>query len=176
MASKGHGLSFPSNPLAALRALQDLDAAAAPPPSPIPEEGEPGPPTSPATGSEGDSATRGAAAKKPGARRVRGGAEAEAKRPGDAADPLGDAVRELLARPYAGEDARAPVTVSTVKDTLANVERFVDGNLRGGVDHLFVVPSPSVHRIQEAQTTLYHALWELTSDSLEGDRVPRHPR
>ncbi|RCW40383.1 D-sedoheptulose 7-phosphate isomerase [Halopolyspora algeriensis] len=30
------------------------------------------------------------------------------------------------------------------------------------VDHLFVVPSPSVHRIQEAQTTLYHALWELT--------------
>ncbi|WP_181770699.1 D-sedoheptulose-7-phosphate isomerase [Amycolatopsis pittospori] len=30
------------------------------------------------------------------------------------------------------------------------------------VDHLFVVPSPSVHRVQEAQTTLYHALWELT--------------
>ncbi|TCO62401.1 D-sedoheptulose-7-phosphate isomerase [Actinocrispum wychmicini] len=30
------------------------------------------------------------------------------------------------------------------------------------IDYLFVVPSPSVHRIQEAQTTLYHALWELT--------------
>ncbi|MEU0564405.1 SIS domain-containing protein [Nonomuraea sp. NPDC005983] len=30
-------------------------------------------------------------------------------------------------------------------------------------DHLFVVPSSSVHRIQEAQTTLYHVLWELTS-------------
>ena len=30
------------------------------------------------------------------------------------------------------------------------------------IDHLFVVPSPSVHRIQEAQTTLYHLLWELT--------------
>jgi D-sedoheptulose 7-phosphate isomerase len=29
------------------------------------------------------------------------------------------------------------------------------------IDHLFVVPSPSVHRIQEAQTTLYHLLWEL---------------
>jgi D-sedoheptulose 7-phosphate isomerase len=29
------------------------------------------------------------------------------------------------------------------------------------IDYLFVVPSPSVHRIQEAQTTLYHALWEL---------------
>jgi D-sedoheptulose 7-phosphate isomerase len=32
----------------------------------------------------------------------------------------------------------------------------------GFLDHLFVVPSPSVHRVQEAQTTLYHALWELT--------------
>ena len=32
----------------------------------------------------------------------------------------------------------------------------------GCLDHLFVVPSSSVHRVQEAQTTLYHALWELT--------------
>lgn len=30
------------------------------------------------------------------------------------------------------------------------------------IDYLFVVPSPSVHRVQEAQTTIYHALWELT--------------
>ncbi|SDR20599.1 D-sedoheptulose-7-phosphate isomerase [Thermostaphylospora chromogena] len=29
------------------------------------------------------------------------------------------------------------------------------------IDHLFVVPSASVHRIQEAQTTLCHVLWEL---------------
>jgi D-sedoheptulose 7-phosphate isomerase len=36
------------------------------------------------------------------------------------------------------------------------------------IDHLFVVPSPSVHRIQEAQTTLYHALWELTIRELNG--------
>lgn len=34
------------------------------------------------------------------------------------------------------------------------------------IDHLFVVPSPSVHRIQEAQTTLYHLLWELTVTEL----------
>jgi D-sedoheptulose 7-phosphate isomerase len=34
------------------------------------------------------------------------------------------------------------------------------------IDHLFVVPSPSVHRIQEAQTTLYHVLWELTQRRL----------
>ena len=34
------------------------------------------------------------------------------------------------------------------------------------IDFLFVVPSPSVHRIQEAQTTVYHALWELTLAAL----------
>lgn len=34
------------------------------------------------------------------------------------------------------------------------------------IDYLFVVPSPSVHRIQEAQTTIYHALWELTVHAL----------
>jgi D-sedoheptulose 7-phosphate isomerase len=30
------------------------------------------------------------------------------------------------------------------------------------IDHLFVVPSSSVHRIQEAQTTVYQVLAELT--------------
>jgi D-sedoheptulose 7-phosphate isomerase len=34
------------------------------------------------------------------------------------------------------------------------------------IDHLFVVPSTSVHRIQEAQTTIYHVLWELTQAAL----------
>ncbi|MGH8894053.1 MAG: D-sedoheptulose-7-phosphate isomerase [Actinomycetes bacterium] len=34
------------------------------------------------------------------------------------------------------------------------------------IEHLFVVPSSSVHRIQEAQTTLYHVLWELTQQAL----------
>jgi len=35
-----------------------------------------------------------------------------------------------------------------------------------GLDHLFTVPSSSVHRIQEAQTTIYHVLWELTQYAL----------
>jgi D-sedoheptulose 7-phosphate isomerase len=39
------------------------------------------------------------------------------------------------------------------------------------IDHLFVVPSSSVHRIQEAQTTLYHVLWELTVTALGGVAV-----
>ncbi|MFC4531211.1 D-sedoheptulose-7-phosphate isomerase [Sphaerisporangium dianthi] len=37
------------------------------------------------------------------------------------------------------------------------------------LDHLFVIPSTSVHRIQEAQTTLYHVLWEVTQHLLEDD-------
>jgi D-sedoheptulose 7-phosphate isomerase len=35
------------------------------------------------------------------------------------------------------------------------------------IDHLLVVPSASVHRIQEAQTTVYHVLWELTQVALD---------
>jgi len=34
------------------------------------------------------------------------------------------------------------------------------------IDYLFVAPSASVHRIQEAQTTIYDALWELCQDAL----------
>ncbi len=34
------------------------------------------------------------------------------------------------------------------------------------IDYLFVVPSVSVHRIQEAQTTVYQVLWELTHAAL----------
>jgi D-sedoheptulose 7-phosphate isomerase len=34
------------------------------------------------------------------------------------------------------------------------------------IEHLFVVPSASVHRIQEAQTSIYHVLWELVQQEL----------
>ena len=40
------------------------------------------------------------------------------------------------------------------------------------LDYLFVAPSSSVHRIQEAQTTVYHALWELTMASLARTAAP----
>ena len=39
-----------------------------------------------------------------------------------------------------------------------------------GLDFLFAVPSSSVHRIQEAQTTLYHVLWSLVQAELAGGR------
>ncbi len=60
------------------------------------------------------------------------------------------------------------------------------------IDYLFVAPSSSVHRIQEAQTTIYQVLWELTHGALaaldsaaasspldnqeEVSHVPRHTR
>ncbi|GGK75922.1 phosphoheptose isomerase [Sphaerisporangium melleum] len=40
------------------------------------------------------------------------------------------------------------------------------------LDHLFVIPSTSVHRIQEAQTTIYHVLWEVTQHLLDGPAAP----
>src|SRR5262245_8204141 len=41
------------------------------------------------------------------------------------------------------------------------------------IDYLFVAPSTSVHRIQEAQTTVYNLLWELTLAALGGLAVTR---
>lgn len=43
---------------------------------------------------------------------------------------------------------------------------MADAAGRGVVDHLFVMPSASVHRIQEAQTTTYQVLWELVQREL----------
>jgi D-sedoheptulose 7-phosphate isomerase len=38
---------------------------------------------------------------------------------------------------------------------------------RGEIDFLFIMPSASVHRIQEAQTTTYHVLAELTQRAVQ---------
>lgn len=40
------------------------------------------------------------------------------------------------------------VTVSTVKDSLAHVQRFVNGNLAGGVDHMFIFLDESAPEIE----------------------------
>ncbi len=37
------------------------------------------------------------------------------------------------------------------------------------LDFLFAVPSSSVHRVQELQTTLYHVLWEVTQAALQSE-------
>jgi D-sedoheptulose 7-phosphate isomerase len=41
------------------------------------------------------------------------------------------------------------------------------------IDYLFIAPSTSVHRIQEAQTTIYNVLWELCQWALDADRADR---
>lgn len=45
----------------------------------------------------------------------------------------------------------------------------------GVVDHLFAVPSSSVHRVQEVQTTLTHLLWEAVSHLLGAAPPPPPP-
>lgn len=85
--------------------------------------------------------------------------------------------RQLGAFARAGDIA---VGLSTSGGSANVIEGFAEARRRGmltvglagydggtmaeseAVDHVFVVPSASVHRIQEAQTTLYHMLWELT--------------
>jgi D-sedoheptulose 7-phosphate isomerase len=50
---------------------------------------------------------------------------------------------------------------------------YEGGNMAelSSIDYLFVAPSASIHRIQEAQTTIYQVLWELTAQ--EVSHVPR---
>jgi hypothetical protein len=120
---KANSLTYPADPLAALRELQDLDAADAPPsglPNPVPatasvsgsavgsaNDGE----ESSATSSERVSATRRASRD---AVRSAGKAPA-AERSQPEADPIAEAVCALLARPYAAHADKGPFAVSTVK-------------------------------------------------------------
>lgn len=45
----------------------------------------------------------------------------------------------------------------------------------GLVDHLLVVPTDSVHRVQEVHLLTYHLLWDLTHTLLAGARGPAEP-
>ena len=77
-----------------------------------------------------------------------------------------------LGEPAAGPDGGRAAGMLTV-----GIAGYEGGQMAelDGLDYLFVAPSSSVHRIQEAQTTVYHALWELTLAALAraGDAMPR---
>jgi D-sedoheptulose 7-phosphate isomerase len=45
------------------------------------------------------------------------------------------------------------------------------GRLAGLADHAFVVPSFSIHRIQETHVALYHVVWDLVHVALGADDV-----
>jgi len=72
---------------------------------------------------------------------------------------------ENLVRAFAEASRHGMLTVG-----LAGYEGGAMAEL-DSIDYLFVAPSTSVHRIQEAQTTIYHVLWELTIAAL----APRRP-
>ena len=42
---------------------------------------------------------------------------------------------------------------------------------RAGLDHLLVVPTGSIHRVQECHLAAYHILWDLTHTLLANDRA-----
>jgi hypothetical protein len=119
MTRKTESLSFPKDPLAAMRELQELDTSPRndTPPAPAEErDNATSLPDTHATGSEVSSVTTPAASS-------RGGSEAtKEKRPraqqapaATERDPIAGAVKELLSRPYSSEEGKAPLTVSTVK-------------------------------------------------------------
>lgn len=43
-----------------------------------------------------------------------------------------------------------------------------------GLDHCFIVPTDSIHRIQECHVALYHILWDLVHTLLADDRGQLH--
>jgi hypothetical protein len=63
------------------------------------------------------------------------------------------------------------VTVSTVKDTLENVQRFVRGNLAGGVDHMIVFLDAATPDVEAWLATQEHVTFVVTDRSWwQGDR------
>src|SRR5499425_771912 len=72
---------------------------------------------------------------------------------------------ENLVRAFAEASRHGMLTVG-----LAGYEGGAMAEL-DSIDYLFVAPSESVHRIQEAQTTIYHVLWELTLAALAPRRA-----
>src|SRR5262245_43002719 len=133
MNRKTESLSYPTNPLAAIRELQELDArpklasksnqAEKPPVVALPTSRA----VASATGSDESSTTDSdetdaTSSKESSAPQVRRRKAAPAKKePGDKPDlnetagPMAGAVREMLSQPYTADPRKGPFTVSTVK-------------------------------------------------------------
>jgi D-sedoheptulose 7-phosphate isomerase len=43
---------------------------------------------------------------------------------------------------------------------------------RAGLDHCLIMPTNSIHRVQEGHVVIYHILWDLVHTLLAGDRGP----
>ncbi len=143
MTRKTESLAYPADPLAAIRELQELntrpgtslsgardrsaDMGSTPKRrSPSPPGSAALPPTPPAGsavanvgGSEGSSATSSPEGSETRLPRTTPANPAEpdaaANEPKGNRDPMADAVREMLSRPYTSDSGKGPFTVSTVK-------------------------------------------------------------
>jgi D-sedoheptulose 7-phosphate isomerase len=96
-------------------------------------------------------------------------------------------VRQLIAQAHAGDGL---IGISTSGNSTNLVAAFAKAReiglttigLAGGdggrmktagvVDHCLIVPSRSIHRIQESHVTAYHILWDLVHTLLADDRGP----
>lgn len=63
-------------------------------------------------------------------------------------------------------------TVSTVKDTLANVQRFVRGNLAGGVDHMLVFLDAADAEVEAWLAGQEHVTYVVADDAWWGGQRP----
>lgn len=87
-------------------------------------------------------------------------------RPGDIAVGLSTSGNSAnLLRAFDEASARGMLTVGLAGYTGGKMAEL------SSIDYLFIVPSDSIHRIQEAQTTIYQVLWQLTTQEVA--HVPR---
>jgi hypothetical protein len=123
MTRKTESLSYPKNPLVALRELQELNdlppvANGNDPTSngiaeSLPRSSATSSATANATGSDDSSATSSATRKRKQTTRTK--EDAPLDDVAETGDPLAAAVRKMLSRPYTADPRKGPFTVSTVK-------------------------------------------------------------
>ncbi len=116
MKNKTAGLSYPSDPLNAMRELQELDAI---PQRNDPEVTEPSFTSEHVTSSQVASTTSSEVAHATSSDAKKRQTRKEHSRSSDTQDgsvnPLNDALMELLGKPYSTDETKGPYTISTVK-------------------------------------------------------------
>lgn len=114
MSQKTASLSYPSDPLNAMRELQELNHKV---PESIPKKDKPT--RDNVTSSEVANVTSGVTTnvtdESPVAKPKLPRKERSTKSEKEDADPLSDALIQLIAKPYVGDDAKGPFTSTTVK-------------------------------------------------------------
>jgi hypothetical protein len=125
MNRKTESLSYPTNPLAAIRELQELDA----PPKTVSKANQSQKPAivalptssevASATGSDETGATSSEESSAPQVKKRRAGPsrkeDGHKQELSETAGPMAGAVREMLSQPYTADPRKGPFTVSTVK-------------------------------------------------------------